>query len=141
MPSITGIAHVELTVSNLNTSVAWYVRLLDATEVFRSVDARERIVAAALREPRSGLVIALTQHDDPLGGRFNPRRVGLDHLAFGVPSEGDLEDWAIRFDALGLNHSPIRDYGYGLAVTLPDPDGIALEFFYARVRGPDASAS
>jgi glyoxylase I family protein len=132
VPKVTGIAHVELSVSNLDASVAWYSALLDAVEVFRAADPAERIVAAALREPRSGIVIALTQHEDPVGGRFTPRRVGLDHLSLGVKSKKALDRWIARLDALGISHSPTRDYGFGLAVTLNDPDGIALEFICPR---------
>ena len=34
-PTITGIAHVELSVSDVDTSVAWHCRLLGAKDVCR----------------------------------------------------------------------------------------------------------
>jgi catechol 2,3-dioxygenase-like lactoylglutathione lyase family enzyme len=138
MPEITGIAHVELSVSDLDASVAWYSRLLDAPEVFRAADENERIVAAAIREPKSGIVLAFTQHRDQEGGPFTARRVGLDHLSFAVAGEAELEAWRDHLDALGIAHSPLRDYGYGLAITLSDPDGIALEFMFPVRRGQQA---
>jgi glyoxylase I family protein len=134
MPQITGVAHVELSVSNLDASSRWYSTLLGAPEVFRAANDEERIVACALREPGSGMVIAFTQHRDQEGGRFTPRRVGLDHLCFGVASEADLDAWRLRLDDLGIAHSPTRDYGYALAITFNDPDGIALEFLYPTRR-------
>jgi catechol 2,3-dioxygenase-like lactoylglutathione lyase family enzyme len=134
MPSVTGIAHVELSVSDLDRSVAWYAALLDASEVFRAADPAEAIVAAALREPSSGMIIAFTEHERQEGGRFTPRRTGLDHLCFAVPTEDELAAWEVKLDALGIAHSPVRDYGYGYAITFADPDGIALELMVSRPR-------
>ncbi len=132
MPEIAGIAHVELSVSNLDASSAWYQALLDAPEVFRAANDDEGIVACALREPKSGMVIAFTEHRAQTGGAFSPRRVGLDHLCFAVASEAGLEAWRLHLDALGIDHSPLRDYGYGLAITFSDPDGIALELQFSK---------
>jgi catechol-2,3-dioxygenase len=134
MPEITGIAHVELSVSDLDTSVAWYSRLLDAPETFRAADDRQRLVAAAIREPKSGLVLAFTQHLEPVEGAFTPRRHGLDHVSFAVASEAELDAWSRHLDELAVPHSPVRDYGYAFAITFSDPDGIALEFFVTKRR-------
>jgi glyoxylase I family protein len=134
MVAISGIAHVELSVSDLDRSVAWYSELLSAPETFRAADESEGIVAAAIRDPASNVVLAFTQHDRQEPGRFTPRRAGLDHLCFGVASEEALEDWVARLDQFGIEHSPIRDYGFGLAVTFDDPDGIALEILFPNTR-------
>lgn len=128
MPRIKGIAHIELSVTDLDASAAWYAALLDATETFRAANDAQDIMACALKEPASGMVIAFTQHGRMEGGSFTPRRVGLDHLAFGVADEAELEAWRARLDELRIPHGAIDDYGYGLAITLKDPDGIALEF-------------
>jgi catechol 2,3-dioxygenase-like lactoylglutathione lyase family enzyme len=137
MPAITGVAHVELSVSQLAPSVAWYMTLLDAREVFRATSEENRISAVALLEPTSRMVIAFTEHREQEGGRFTPHRVGLDHLCFGVASAEELEAWRAKMDELGIAHGPTRDYGYGLAITCDDPDGIALEFLYSLPRaGP-----
>ncbi len=60
--------------------------------------------------------------------------MGLDHLCFTVAGENELEEWRTHLDALGVEHSPTQDYGYGLAITCADPDGIALEFMWPRRR-------
>ena len=78
MPEITGVAHVELSVSHLDVSASWYSQLLDAPEVFRAADEKEHIVACAIREPKSGLVLALTEHREQEGGPFTPRLVGCE---------------------------------------------------------------
>ena len=65
----------------------------------------------------------------PSGDRFDPDRVGLDHLSFGVPGRGDLEQAMRLFDEHGVPHGEITTLaGFGIDV-LPfeDPDGVQLE--------------
>ena len=135
MSSITGVAHVELSVSNLDASVAWYAQLLGARDVFRATNDHEGFAACALLEPASGMILAFTEHQRLEGGPFTPRRVGLDHLSFAVASEEHLRAWLSRLASLGVANSGIEDYGYALAITFADPDGIALELLYSRPRG------
>ena len=139
MPRIKGIAHVELSVTDLDVSAAWYAKLLDARETFRAANEAHDLVACALREPVSGMVIAFTQHGRMQPGSFTPRRAGLEHLAFAVADEAELEAWRKRLDALGIAHGEIDDYGYGLAITLRDPDAIALEFISPPRKPPTSS--
>ena len=70
MPDITGVEHVELSVSDLERSTAWYRALFDAPEVFRAAQEEYGIVATAIREPGSGTVLAFTQHRAQEGGPF-----------------------------------------------------------------------
>jgi glyoxylase I family protein len=65
----------------------------------------------------------------PSGDRFDPDRVGLDHLSFGVASRGDLEQAVRLFDERGVPHGEISTLAsFGIDV-LPfeDPDGVQLE--------------
>jgi catechol 2,3-dioxygenase-like lactoylglutathione lyase family enzyme len=65
----------------------------------------------------------------PEADRFDPDRVGLDHLSFGVAAREDLEDAVQLFDEHGVSHGAItRLASFGIDV-LPfeDPDGIQLE--------------
>jgi len=127
MPEITGIAHVELSVRDLDTSVAWYTRLLGARDVWRGSSAEYGINACAIYEPKSKMVFAFTQHREQVDDEFSPRRPGLDHVSFGVGDRAALEDWVKHLDALGISHSPIQDDHMPPSVTFKDPDGIALE--------------
>ncbi|MCZ2109133.1 MAG: VOC family protein, partial [Dehalococcoidia bacterium] len=133
MAAITGIAHVELSVRDLDESSSWYCALLGATEVFRETKDEFGRRDAAIREPETGLMLALTEHRE-YEGAFQVMRAGLDHLAFSVASADELNAWAAKLDELEVPHSPIRDYGYGLAITFEDPDEIALELFWAKPR-------
>lgn len=135
-PTVTGIAHVELSVSDLDASSRWYCELLGARETFRAADELEDLEACAIvvpAEPR--IVLAFTRHNRGDHGRSTPKRTGLDHLSFAVADYGALEAWGRRLAELGIEHSPIRDYGYARAITFSDPDGIPLEFFWQKPRG------
>jgi catechol 2,3-dioxygenase-like lactoylglutathione lyase family enzyme len=133
-PKITGIAHVELSVSDLDASVAWYCRVLGAKDVYRGRNDERGFRACAILEPESRTVIAFTQHDRIEGGSFSARRVGLDHLSFRVADDAVLDAWRQHLDGLGIAHDPIDDQGFALGLNLRDPDGIALEFYVLRPR-------
>jgi catechol 2,3-dioxygenase-like lactoylglutathione lyase family enzyme len=63
------------------------------------------------------------------GDQFDPFRVGLDHISFGVPTRADLDRAIELLDERGVAHGPIRDLTMiGLSfLAFFDPDGIALE--------------
>jgi hypothetical protein len=67
-----------------------------------------------------------------LGDRFDPFRVGLDHLALAVPVTA-LPELERRLDEAQVRHNGIEhDASSGAtSITFYDPDGIAWEF-YAR---------
>lgn len=132
MPDITGIAHVELSVRDLERSVAWYCALLGARDVWRGSNDEYGIDACAIFEPKSKLVFAFTCHRNQIDDAFAPQRPGLDHVSFGVADGAALEEWVAHLDALGIEHSPIQDNHQPPSVTFKDPDGIALELSYPK---------
>jgi glyoxylase I family protein len=133
MPLLTGTVTVILTVRNLETSAAWYRAVLDAGEVGRYAEPDGYLAQVVLREPATGMVLCLVQHREGAEEPFDERRVGLDHLEFGVPSEESLREWAARLDELGIPHSGVKTPGYtsNRMITFRDPDDIQLEFFYS----------
>jgi catechol 2,3-dioxygenase-like lactoylglutathione lyase family enzyme len=126
MPEIEGVNHVALTVSDIEASVAWYTKVLDAQVLMdQNEDAFDRV--AMLVPP---VVIGMTKHKDaPPGDRFTETRIGLDHLSFGVPDRAALDAWAKHLDDVGVEHGPIRDVEYGSTLVVRDPDNIQLEWF------------
>jgi glyoxylase I family protein len=75
---------------------------------------------------RTGPDPARTPRDD----RFDPNRVGLDHLAISVESRADIEAAARLSDDQGITHGEIVDLGSDFklyVMMLEDPDGIQIE--------------
>jgi glyoxylase I family protein len=127
MADFPPLTHVALTVRDLSVSVPWYQALFDAAPVLdedTDPDFHHTVYLVG------NTLVGLHQHAKPAPDeRFSEFRVGLDHVAFGCADRAELESWASRLDELGVEHSEIKDRGYGSGVSFRDPDGIALEFF------------
>lgn len=135
MPEFTNISHLDLTVTDVERSAAWYVEVLGLRRLGRT-DFADRIMVVLGHRP-SGLVVGLNQHLGATGERFDERRPGLDHVGFAVGERGDLDAWQARLAELGVEHSPVQDAdsGSGTALVFRDPDNIQLEFWWTRPRG------
>lgn len=77
---------------------------------------------------RGSLVLGLRPMA-PAGDRFDPNRVGLDHLCFNVASRADLEQAVQCLAERGLKHGEIASLpSFGIDVlSFEDPDGVQLE--------------
>lgn len=129
MPEFPTIAHVALTVTDLDRSVPWYEGLFDSKPVLDEDTGPFRHAVWLV----GGSLVALNQFPDPAdAGPFDERRVGLDHLAFACASRKELQDWETRLNDLGIENGGVVDAPYGSALSFRDPDNIALEFFAPR---------
>ena len=64
------------------------------------------------------------------GDRFDPNRIGLDHMAIGVGRRADLDTAVEICKANGATCGEIVDFGptFGFScLMLEDPDGIQIE--------------
>jgi len=137
------IHHLRLTVTDLERSRQFYTGLLgfqvavespppddpSAAEVFK-------ILFGGIVMIRGNLLMGLRPMAPP-ADHFDPDRVGLDHLSFGVPGRGDLEEAVRLFDDHGVPHGEITTLaGFGIDV-LPfeDPDGVQLELTAPAAQG------
>ncbi|MEO6997721.1 MAG: VOC family protein [Terracoccus sp.] len=132
MTTFSGISHLDLSVSDVEASAAWYEQVLGLRRL-RRVDLPERTMIVLLHEP-AGLVIGLNEHSASRGGAFDERRAGLDHVGFGVATREDLDAWQARLAELGVEHSAAADTDTGAALVFRDPDHIQLEFWWTRPR-------
>lgn len=130
MSDILGVHHLSLSVTDRAASAAWYGRVLGFA--VHSEVATADFERTRLRHPVAGLTVTLTEHHPTGGDRFDPRRVGMDHLALQVAGIDAVHAWADRLDRLGVHRSPVRLRGHppqSALVAFTDPDGIQLEIF------------
>lgn len=127
-PAFPGLTHVALTVRSLQASVPWYSALFGSEPVIdEDTDAQMHHTVWLVG---TDTLLGLHEHETLAPDEnFSEFRVGLDHVAFGVATRNELEDWSRRLDELGIDHAPIKDAHYGSGLSFRDPDGIALEFF------------
>lgn len=135
-PSITGISHIDLTVSDLERSEAWYADLFGLVRVLDGRNDEHHFSSRYLLHADSLLVLGLVEHEgagaDPGDAAFDEHRIGLDHLSLNVGSPEELEDWARRLDERGIDHSPIVTGDLWDVLVFRDPDNIQLELFHMK---------
>jgi glyoxylase I family protein len=129
------IHHLRLTVTDLERSREFYTQLLGFEVVAESPPADDPSAAEAFKVLFGGVVMARgnlimgLRPMAPSGDRFDPDRVGLDHLSFGVASRADLDQAVRLFDERGVSHGEITRVPAFAIDVLPfeDPDGVQLE--------------
>lgn len=126
-PRMEGIIHVALTVCDVESSVAWYERVLGFRRVGRADHEGGFGVVLCTADERVWVV--LHHHDANEREPFSVTRTGLDHVAFQVATYDELEAWQEHFDRHDVRCSQIvtiEDFGVS-ALVFFDPDGIQLE--------------
>jgi glyoxylase I family protein len=133
--AVDGVHHLRLTVTDVQRSREFYTGLLGFQVAAESpppgdpaADEVFSILFGGIVMIRGNLIMGLRPMARA-GDRFDPDRVGLDHLSFGVASREELEQAARLFDERGVTHGEItRLPSFGIDV-LPftDPDGVQLE--------------
>ena len=126
MPSFPALAHVAVTVTDLNRSRGWYNTLFDSEPVLDEDTGPFHHVVWLL----GSTLFGIHQHPKPSSSApFDELRPGLDHVAFGCASRAELEQWETKLNLLGLAHGGIVDAHYGSGLSFRDPDNVAFEFF------------
>jgi len=129
---ITGLSHVQLSVSDVGASAEWYSAALGLEPFAEDLDGGY----VALRHRGARLVIVLTARSEAATGQGpRDRLVGssalggesLDHLAFAVPDADTLCAWADHLTTMGVEHAGVVPENGNPSLQLRDPDGIAIE--------------
>lgn len=118
------LEHVNITVQDLDRSVAFYQELLafGIRWTGQAMGSKGTVRAAHVGDERCYL--ALFEAEEPARATLDYGRAGLNHVGFNVD---DLK--ATRERAIGLGTTPHSEYEYepGRRFYIFDPDGIELE--------------
>jgi catechol-2,3-dioxygenase len=126
MPEFPALAHVAVTVSDLDRSRDWYNKLIGAAPVLDEDTGPWHHVVWLL----GGTLLGIHSHKNAAGNEpMNETKPGLDHVAFGCANRAELETWQKHLESIGVAHGGIVDAPYGSGLSFRDPDNIALEFF------------
>ena len=128
MPEFPSLAHIAVTVTDLDRSTKWYTALFGSDPVLDE-DEESGGFHHTVYALGGGQLFGLHTHTQATTNPFDERHTGLDHVAFTCSGRNELQQWADRLTELGVSHDGIKDAGYGSGVSFRDPDGIALEFF------------
>lgn len=120
-----GLSHLALRVTDLARARAFYVDTLG----FQPVLETEGLILVNANGTLIGLRGAAdqTRADD----KFDPYRVGLDHLALAVSDAVALEELRRQLDTSGVRNNGIEadDLTGGTYISFYDPDSIAWELY------------
>jgi glyoxylase I family protein len=130
MNDLRGFHHVAVTIRDLDASVAWYGGLLGFEELFREEAPDRR--ACVMTFPDGSYGVGLVEYPTRPFEPFDPRRSGLDHLAFSVGTLDEIRAWATRLSDAGVIHSGVIEIPSGAILNFKDPDDIALALFWER---------
>lgn len=135
MPSINGIAHIQLTVSNMSRSVPFYEKLLHSLGMSTLIRSPDMFYCIG---GRTGVAVSPVS-SEYASDAFVQRRVGLHHLCFRAKSREDVDGIHEVARSLGAKivHPPREDRwapGY-YSVLFEDPDGIRIEANYVPGKG------
>jgi catechol-2,3-dioxygenase len=126
MSDFPALAHVAVTVNDLETSRPWYNALFGAAPVLDEDTGPFHHVVWLL----GGTLFGIHQHSNPSSSTpFTELQPGLDHVAFGCANRAELEAWEKKLNDLGVANGGVVDAPYGSGLSFRDPDNIALEFF------------
>lgn len=134
------VNHIRMSVTDVERSKKFYTEVLGFEVGIDGPPPPDNEHHEAISDSLQGGVVLMHQgmffglrpvsaEQAKAGDRFDPLRVGLDHLSFTVPTRADLDQAAEWLDERGVPHGPIRDLAaVGLSfLAFFDPDGIALE--------------
>lgn len=117
-----GIGHVAIRVTDMARSKDFYVNTLGFQQVLETDDLL--LVIAG------GTLLGLRGSGPGSQDRFDPFRVGLDHLALHV-DPASLDGLKQQLDEMGVPNNGVEDDSVTGAryISFSDPDGIAWELY------------
>jgi glyoxylase I family protein len=120
-----GLSHLAIRVTDLSRAKKFYVETLGFQQL---LETDEVVIVNA-----GGAMLGIRGSADQTraGDRFDPYRVGLDHLALAVPDVAALDESLQHLNAAGIPNNGIESDALTGAnsISFYDPDGIASELY------------
>ena len=124
IPTLAGVHHLKLPVSDLDRSIAWYARCLGYQVIIEFREGGRR-TGVTMTHPDGGPWLGLVL--DPERARS---AAGFDYFSIGVPDRRALEMLAVHLTALGESHAGVHFATVGwILPMLHDPDGHEVRFY------------
>jgi quercetin dioxygenase-like cupin family protein/catechol 2,3-dioxygenase-like lactoylglutathione lyase family enzyme len=117
-PVLGPVNHLELAVSDLRRSEAWYTGAFDLVRIDGEI-AEDGSGHLTLVSPTGGWLLALSAAASP----------AVTHVAFTCADRAALVAWRDALAAKDLTPGTITDAPYGSGFVVRDPDGLELELF------------
>ena len=118
-----GIAHITLTVSNIQRTKTFYEKL------FSTTFNQDNNSSFSLLKVGIPCWFAEWKKKYP-NDRFDERRIGLDHAAFKLETLDQLEECIKKLNEIGVKNAGLERFaGKYPYVAFRDPDNIQMEFF------------
>lgn len=123
---VTGVDHLALTVTDLDRATAWYCEHLDFEPLVRYENAAAGAEVQVLRRSDGPLRFSLRRFTTGSNESFSEFRVGMDHVALGVPDESALAAWQSRLEGARImcSRTDLRELSL---LAFRDPDNIQIE--------------
>jgi catechol 2,3-dioxygenase-like lactoylglutathione lyase family enzyme len=119
-PTILGVHHVRIPVSEVMRSRDWY-REVFAFEPLLTVEEEDHVIGVVVGHA-SGVTLGL--HVAPELARALE---GFCVLALSIAEVADLTGWSRHLDSLHVGYSGPTEGHVGWYLEVPDPDGILVE--------------
>jgi len=135
MPEISGVAHIQLSVSDMERSYPFYKTLLTALGMTPVIDDMSFFYCVGGKT-----AVAITpvtqEHKD---STFQQGSVGLHHVCFRARSREDVDAYyqvALDLGATIVREPEDGEYAPGYySILFEDPDGIRIEINYVPGKG------
>ncbi|HLY82317.1 MAG TPA: VOC family protein [Acidimicrobiales bacterium] len=132
---IEGFSHVQLVVSDVPTSAAWYCAVLGLEQFVSGVIPSGPY--AGLRHPTAHFVIGMQTATPDQARRLGA--TSIDHLSFSVPDRATLDQMRAELSAGGVDVGDVFEEAVSYNARITDPDGLVLEL--SAPRRPSLPAS
>ncbi len=120
-----GLSHIGLRVTDVARAKRFYVDTL-GSQLVREIDG-------AVLINMYGMLFALYGDESHSASRdrFDPFRVGLDHIALAIEDPGILDDLKQQLDAAGVRNNGVEvdPETHDKYISFYDPDGMAWELY------------